>query len=58
MTSKEIIINLLNEQKITGEEAYTLIHDIVRNEYYYPYYYTQPNITLDNGTPSYSIKSN
>lgn len=32
MTSKEIIINLINEQKINGEEAYVLLNDILQSE--------------------------
>ena len=32
MTSKEIIINLINEKKINGEEAYVLLNDILQSE--------------------------
>lgn len=32
MTSKEIIIKLIDTKKITGEEAYTLLKDILKGE--------------------------
>lgn len=32
MTSKEIITNLIDEHKITGEEAYVLMNDILKGE--------------------------
>lgn len=32
MTSKEIIIKLIDEKKINGEEAYTIINDVLQSE--------------------------
>ena len=32
MTSKEIITNLIDEHKITGEEAYVLMNDVLKGE--------------------------
>ena len=32
MTSREIIIKLIDEHKITGEETYTLLNDIFKGE--------------------------
>lgn len=32
MTSKDIIIRLIDESKITGEEAYVLLNDIFKGE--------------------------
>lgn len=32
MTSKEIIIKLIDEKKINGEEAYVLLNDILQSE--------------------------
>lgn len=32
MTSKEIIIKLIDEKKINGEEAYILLNDILQSE--------------------------
>jgi hypothetical protein len=34
MTSREIIIKLIDEHQISGEEAFTLINDIVAAEIY------------------------
>lgn len=32
MTSKEIIIKLIDEKKINGEEAYIIINDVIQSE--------------------------
>lgn len=32
MTSKEIIIKLIDEKKINGEEAYIIINDVLQSE--------------------------
>ena len=34
MTSREIVERLINEHVINGEEAFTLINDICKNEMY------------------------
>ena len=34
MTSREIVERLINEHVINGEEAFTLINDICKNEIY------------------------
>jgi hypothetical protein len=34
MTSREIIIKLVDDKLITGEEAFTLINDICKQEMY------------------------
>lgn len=32
MTSKDIIVRLIDNKSITGEEAYTLLNDILKGE--------------------------
>ena len=57
MEAKEIIIRLIDQGKITGEEAAILFEAINRPIYYWPYYKTDYKIGLPyeesktNGAP-------
>lgn len=50
MTSKDIIIKLIDEDKITGEEAYMLLNDIFKAEM------VAVNETLKEATKTYGIE--
>lgn len=49
MTSKEIIVRLIDESKITGEEAYVLLNDIFKGEMVAVNEILKQSKTLDNG---------
>ena len=65
MTSREIVERLINEHVINGEEAFTLINDICKNEMYDVWKTlegskintTTPNITWTYNSDPYMIKS-
>lgn len=68
MTSREIIIKLVDDKLITGEEAFTLINDICKQEMYDVWktldaskINTTPNLTWTTGglydSSPYTIKA-
>lgn len=65
MTSREIVERLINQHVINGEEAFTLINDICKNEMYDVWKTlegskintTTPNITWTYNSDPYTISS-